>query len=184
VHLYPFDAEYLQRLRDGDPATEEHFAGYFTPLLLIKLHNSGVSRSVIADVTQETYLRVLRTVRSPKGIKSAGSFGAFVIAVSMNVLQEQRREQKRIEPLDDDYPDRPSGEPDALEALLTAERAAAVQKTLDEMDERDAKILRAGLADDRRTRDICAEFGVKPDYLRVLLHRARKNFRNRFQGGE
>ena len=59
-----FDAAYLQRLRDGDPETERHFCAYFGELILIKVRARPGWYALADDVRQETFLRVLRTLRS------------------------------------------------------------------------------------------------------------------------
>jgi RNA polymerase sigma-70 factor (ECF subfamily) len=180
VHLFSFDAEYLRRLRAGDPVVEQHFVGYFSKLLLVKLRARGATMTSISDVTQETFFRVLKTLRSPRGIESPSALGAFVNSVCNNVLQEQHRDVARREPLDDDYDETPAADPDAEEAMLTAETRAAVQKVLSTLPPKDADLLRAVFVDERSKDDVCAEFGVTRDYLRVLLHRAKEQFRRRY----
>ncbi len=180
MHLYSFDAEYLQRLRAADPGVEEHFVGYFSKLLLIKLRARGASMPVISDITQETFFRVLKALRSHNGIESPAGFGAYVNSVCNNVLQEQHRDVVRREPLSDDYVDTPTGDPDAEEALLTGEMRAAVQRVLESLPPKDAQLLRALFVDERSKEDVCEEFGVTRDYLRVLLHRAKEQFRRRY----
>jgi hypothetical protein len=33
LELFPFDKAYFDRLREGDPSTENHFVSYFSELL-------------------------------------------------------------------------------------------------------------------------------------------------------
>ena len=177
MELFPFDAEYLRRLRAADPAVEEHFAGYFSKLLTIKLRARGQSRAAIHEVMQETFFRVIRAVRAPNGIQSAERLGAFVNAVCNNVLHEQRREYLRIEPLDDDYAERAPSDVDLEESLVSAETAAMVREVLSHLPDKDARILRAIFIDERPKDEVCAEMHVDRDYLRVLIHRAKNQFR-------
>ncbi len=60
VELFAFTREYVERLREGDPSTEQHFVTYFDQLLRIKL--------------RATYARVGNRRRPPPGdlYKSAG----------------------------------------------------------------------------------------------------------------
>src|SRR5437762_5959737 len=67
VDLFPFDAEYLRRLRAGDPAVEEHFASYFGKLLTIKVRARGYSRPDMHEVIQEAFYRVIKVIRAPDG---------------------------------------------------------------------------------------------------------------------
>jgi RNA polymerase sigma-70 factor (ECF subfamily) len=177
VELFPFDAEYLRRLRAADPAVEEHFAGYFSKLLTIKLRARGETRAAIHEVTQETFFRVIKAIRAPEGIQSAERLGAFVNSVCNNILHEQRRDRMRIEPLDDDYAERAPSDLDLERSLVSAESAAIVREVLDHLPEKDGRILRAIFIDERPKDEVCAEMRVDRDYLRVLLHRAKNQFR-------
>jgi RNA polymerase sigma-70 factor (ECF subfamily) len=61
--------------------------------------------------------------------------------------------------------------------LITQETAKCVRRILEEMPEKDRKILRRLFFDDMDKDAICAEFGIDRDYLRVLVHRAKDKFR-------
>jgi RNA polymerase sigma-70 factor (ECF subfamily) len=50
-------------LKDGDPETERHFTTYFGDLLLIKLRARLRNTQTIEDIRQETFLRVLSTLK-------------------------------------------------------------------------------------------------------------------------
>jgi RNA polymerase sigma-70 factor (ECF subfamily) len=49
------------------------------------------------------------------------------------------------------------------------------------MRERDRDLLRAIFLEEKEKEEICREFGVDREYLRVLLHRAKERFRLSFQ---
>src|SRR5579859_2954220 len=68
VELYAFDEAYLARLREGDPSTEAHFVDYFSQLLQLKLRARYLGSEVVDDLRQETFARVIRTLRSESGI--------------------------------------------------------------------------------------------------------------------
>lgn len=180
LELYPFDADYLRLLRARDAATEEHFVAYFGKLLLIKLRARGLSSTIVGDITQETFLRVLNTIRSARGIENAGSLGAFVNSVCNNVMLEQHRTASRFEELNDSYAETAASNDDIERKLVTDETRAAVQQVLRELPEKDAQILRALFVDEKSKDDICAEFEISREYLRVRLHRAKELFRRRY----
>lgn len=180
MELFPFDAEYVRRLRAGDAAMEEHFVDYFGRLLTIKLRARGVPPATACDLTQETFLRALRTLRAPAGIRNPEGLGAFVNATCNNVLFEQYRSGSRYQALDETYADQPSNDPDILDVLVNNENRAEVREVLDALPTKDGAILRAIFVDEQPKDEICAEFGIKRDYLRVLLHRAKEQFRRRF----
>lgn len=173
-----FDGDYLERLRKGDPDTEGHFVSYFGELLRIKLRSRLRSSQLVEDASQETFLRVFKTLRSGEGIRHPERLGAYVNAVCSNVLQEVYRSEKRHPQIAN--PAIPIAEDDAPAAedrMLVAERRALVRRVIDDLPERDRRLMRALFVEDRDKDDVCNEFAVGRDYLRVLLHRAKQRFR-------
>jgi RNA polymerase sigma-70 factor, ECF subfamily len=184
VELYDFTDDYVQRLRDGDPWTEEHFVRYFSELLLIKLRNRLRSIEAVDDVRQEVFVRVMRTLRAADGLRDGRKLGAFVNSVCNNVLLETYRAGKRVDQLDDaQYAEVPDRATAVDQALMTGETRARVRRVLDQLQPRDARILRALFLEDRDKDEICRSFGVDRNYLRVLLHRAKEKFRGEYQAG-
>jgi RNA polymerase sigma-70 factor (ECF subfamily) len=175
-----FDPAYLQRLREGDPDTEKHFAAYFGSLLLIKLRTRVRSSALIEDIRQETFLRTIRVVRSGEGIRQPERLGAFVNSVCNNVMLEYLRSSTRQQQPEEGAPepvDR-AGSPES--ELLSKERKKMVRAVLEDLPQRDRQLLRAVFLEERDKDEVCAEVGVDRDYLRVLLHRAKQHFRAHF----
>ncbi|HEV8434793.1 MAG TPA: sigma-70 family RNA polymerase sigma factor [Thermoanaerobaculia bacterium] len=182
MDLYAFDDDYVRRLIEGDRWTEEHFRRYFSELLLIKLRSRLSSMEEIEDLRQEVFVRVFRTLRSPDGIRDGRKLGSFVNSVCNNVLLESYRDKGRAEPLGVQHDNVPADIMSVEEALLDGEAAIQVRRVLDEMEPKDAQLLRAVFLEERDKNEICSEYGVDRDYLRVLLHRAKEKFRTRFLG--
>lgn len=174
-----FDAEYLRRLAGGDSYVEEHFCAYFGELLYIKMRGRVRSPQLIEDVRQETFLRVLRNVRT-KGIDHPERLGAYVLKVCQHVLLEAFRAESRFTEMDEESSvvlDREAG---ADETFVTAERKAQVLAVLRELPEKDAELLRLMFLEERDKDQVCRRLGVDRNYLRVLLHRARLRFKERY----
>jgi RNA polymerase sigma-70 factor, ECF subfamily len=174
---HQFDAAYLERLRAGDPTTERHFADYFGTLVLLKLRRRLRSAHLIEDIRQETFLRVLRAVRSPDGIRDPRSLGSFVNSVCNHVWLETLRRKDRDEPASDDAASRRSPQPDPEDSLINKETEILVRRVIRALPERDQALLRALFLEEEDRDSICARFGVDRGYLRVLLHRAKNQFR-------
>jgi len=173
-----FDREYLQRLVAADPETERHFTQYFGQLLTLKLRSRLRSASAVEDVRQETFTRVLQTLKR-KGLDSPGSLGAFVNSVCNNVLFEQYRSGSRTTPLDEEY-DAPDIRPAMDDVLLAAEDRDKVREALAELPPKDQELLRWLFFEERDKDEICRLMNVDRNHLRVLVHRAKIRFRDRF----
>jgi RNA polymerase sigma-70 factor (ECF subfamily) len=183
VDFYSFDDDYVRRLRDGDRWTEEHFRRYFGELLLVKVRSRLRSREAIEDIRQDVFLRVFRVLRSPEGIRDGRTLGSFVNSVCNNVLMESYR-TKGSEPLEVGIADRPDETASAEDVLLTVEVQKLVRRILDDLDPRDAELLRAVFLEERDKDEVCREYGVDRDYLRVLIHRAKEKFRSAYRRQE
>jgi RNA polymerase sigma-70 factor (ECF subfamily) len=183
VQFFTFDDAYLQRLRDRDFATEQHFVGYFSQLLLIKLRSRLRPTQAVEDVRQETFVRVLKAVQTG-GIRSAGGLGAFVNSICNNVLQEYYRSSARSVGADDAVFDLPDQSIDLDGMLVARETREHVRHTLSMLSDKDRRLLRAMFFEDRDKDEICNDFGVDREYLRVLVHRAKQSFRARYEQGE
>jgi RNA polymerase sigma-70 factor (ECF subfamily) len=185
VQLYEFDDDYVRRLRDSDSWTEEHFSRYFNELLLIKLRSRLRTIEAIDDVRQEVFVRVLRTLRAADGLRDGRKLGAFVNSVCNNVLLEWYRSGKRTDQLDGaQYAEVADSTVAVDEALVTGETRVRVRRVLEQLQPRDADILRALFLEERDKDEICKAFGVDRNYLRVLLHRAKEKFRGSYGGGD
>lgn len=175
VDFYSFDEEYLRRLGARDPATEAHFVAYFSERLRITLRARGVDATTIEDVRQETFCRVWVAVQSGS-VNNPSGFGSYVHSVCRNVLSESRRFDYRHQhdPIEStDVADEQLG---LDEMIQRREHGALVRTILSELPERDRHILHARFFEERDNDDVCDDFGVDRDYLRVLLHRAINKF--------
>jgi RNA polymerase sigma-70 factor, ECF subfamily len=173
-----FDREYVQRLKDGDGETERHFAGYFGKLLLIKLRARLRDKQMIEDLRQETFVRVLTTLKSNNGLYSPESLGAFVNSVCNNLLFDlyRRQSSERAIGMKDGF-DPPDGRASAELQLASQERCEQVRQVLGELSPKDRELLRMVFYEGVESARICRSFGVQREYLRVLIHRAKCRFR-------
>lgn len=179
LKFYGFSAEYIQRLKQGDPFVEEHFNAYFGELIFLKLRNRLRTPQLMDDIRQETLLRVIRTLRTGTGIEFPERFGAFVNSVCNNVTHELLRQNGRFEPLNNDTADPVDTRIDLDLPLITEDRKRLVHKVLDELPSRDREILKLLFLEERTPSDVCERLKVDAGYLRVLLHRAKSRFKSR-----
>ena len=184
MEFFSFDESYLQRLRGGDFPTEQHFVDYFNQLLLIKLRSRLRSSQTVDDIRQETFVRVLKAVRTG-GVRSAEGLGSFVNSICNNILQEYYRSSARSVSSQDEIPLDPPDTSIDLDGMLVAKQTREqVRHTLSMLSEKDRRLLRALFFEEKDKDEICNEFGVDRDYLRVLLHRAKQSFRALYEQAE
>jgi RNA polymerase sigma-70 factor (ECF subfamily) len=104
--------------------------------------------------------------------------GAFVNSMCNNVLLEHYRANSRDDSLDDDDErDFPAPNVDVLGAIANQQMAEKIREILEEMPERDRRLLREVFLEERDKDAVCKDFGVDREYLRVLLFRAKQSFK-------
>lgn len=151
---------------------------YFSELIQLKLRSRLHSPQAIEDVRQETFTRVFAALRGGK-IRQPDRLGAFVNSMCNNVLLEQYRASSRDSSLEDEEQmDFPALTVDVLGAIAAKQMSEKIHEILEEMPERDRRLLREVFLEERDKDEVCRDFGVDRDYLRVLLHRAKQSFKS------
>ena len=181
---HEFDRDYVERLTAGDPETERHFTRYFSDLLSLKLRSRLRSREQIEDARQETFTRVLTSLRRGGGVKVAGALGAFVNSVCNNVVLEMYRSGSRAFPLEEDFDAVDESQPSIDTTIAAGEDRARVRAALAGLPPKERELLTWLFFEGRDKDEICRDLQVDRNYLRVLLHRAKNRFRERFEREE
>jgi RNA polymerase sigma-70 factor (ECF subfamily) len=179
LQFQSFDEPYVERLRAGDFRTQEHFVAYFSELIQVKLRARLHSPQAIEDVRQETFARVFTALREEGKIRQPERLGSFVNSICNNVLLEHYRSSQRDTSLEDeeeqDFPDRTI---DFIGAIAARQMQENVREILEELPERDRRLLRDIFLEERDKDEVCRDFGVDREYLRVLIYRAKQSFKS------
>jgi RNA polymerase sigma-70 factor (ECF subfamily) len=177
---HEFDGPYLERLIAGDPDTELHFTRYFGDLLSLKLRSRLRSREQVEDAKQETFARVLTSLKRKGGVKTPEALGAFVNSVCNNVVFEVYRAGTRTVPLEEEFDAADDRHTAADSAIAAGEDRERVRAALVALPAKERDLLTWLFFENRDKDQVCRELNVDRDYLRVLLHRAKNRFREQF----
>jgi RNA polymerase sigma-70 factor (ECF subfamily) len=181
LQFQTFDAAYIEALCAGDRRVQDHFVSYFSDLIHLKVRSRLQSRQAQDDVRQETFARVLATLRRENGLRQPDRLGAFVNTVCNNVLFEHYRFSSRQQSLDaDDQPELPAAGAGVDDVVAARQLETKVSEILDGLSARDRSLLRAIFIEEKDREQVCREMGVDGEYLRVLLFRARQSFRSEY----
>ena len=174
-----FDNAYVERLRVGDPRTQKHFVNYFTELLNVKLRTRLRFPEDREDARQETFARVFAALRKKDGIREPERIGPFVNSVCNNVLRERYRAPAN-ESLETRHMEIQDRTVDVTELIAHTQTQHKLRGILDELPERDRRIIREIFFEERSRDRICREHGANRGYLRVLVHRAKQAFKSQY----
>jgi RNA polymerase sigma-70 factor (ECF subfamily) len=127
----------------------------------------------VDDIVQETFKRLLAADAARK-IQNPAAIGAFVNGICRNVICEFRRKAMRNERMPEMMSESPA------RALLESdlfELRQAIAHGLDQLSERDRKVLRAFYLEETPREEILRHMGMTDDNFRVVLFRAKERFR-------
>src|SRR5262249_52173533 len=88
------------------------------------------------------------------------------------------RSETRHEQMETVSADPPDQGVDLDAPLVDQDRKRDVKRVLGELPAKDRDILKMLYLDERDRHDVCRQFEVDENYLRVLVHRAKARFRN------
>jgi RNA polymerase sigma-70 factor (ECF subfamily) len=145
----------------------------------VKLRSRLHSREAIEDVRQDTFTRFFAALREGK-IVHPERIGSFVNSICNNLLLEHYRTVERHSGGEDEGEPKEcaSPAPDPLALFTVREIQQKVRETLNQLPERDRRLLREVFLEERDKDEVCRDFGVDREYLRVLLHRAKRLFKS------
>jgi RNA polymerase sigma-70 factor (ECF subfamily) len=151
-------------------------------LMKVKLQFRLKSAEAIEDVQQETFVRFYVALREGK-IRQPKSLGSYVNSICNNVLKETWRTEPTISLDDDNAPELPSAPFDLSKILDDRQAAQKVQKVIEQLPERDRRVLHDIFFEERDKDEVCRELGITRDNLRLLLHRAKQKFKRLYDDG-
>lgn len=168
---------YLHALARQDPRAENDLIAAFSRPIKLKLRTHLRSPQEIEDACQETLLRVFTYFRLGKTLRNPASLPAFIHSVSANVALEMVRAHRKNGCSCDEIPEPIDSKADPERDAIASERRDTIQEVLRELSEKDQQLLRRICLEEEDRDQVCREFRVTRDYLRLLLHRARLRFK-------
>lgn len=179
MQFHAFDKHYLEKLKSGDFRTQEHFVSYFSELIRLKLSKRMRSSFEVDDARQETFARFFVKLRKDD-IREPDRLGPLINGMCNMILLEYYRSGAHVVTSDDDEAEANIPDPgiSAVDAIVNRELQEKVRETLGELSEKDRRLISDVLLEEKDKDQVCREHGVDREYLRVLVHRAKKSFKS------
>ena len=127
----------------------------------------------VEDIVQESVARFLAADQEEK-LRNPEAAGAFLVGVCRNVISEYRRRGLRDGPMPEVMPE-PA--PRNLPETDLLEIREAIVKGLEQLPDRDRRILRVFYLEEKTKEQILKETGLTDQNFRVILCRAKEKFR-------
>ncbi len=127
----------------------------------------------VDDIVQETLARYL-VAASREKIENPAAVGAFLNGICRNVISEYRRRNMHEESMPEVVPEPPSK---GIAEIDLLDLRQAIAQGLDQLSDRDRRVLRAFYLEEKPRAEILKETGLTDENLRVVLCRAKERFR-------
>jgi RNA polymerase sigma-70 factor (ECF subfamily) len=179
------DAELVERLRVGDESAFVMMIGRHQQHMLRLAEATVGNRAVAEEVTQDTWLAVMRGVERFEG---RSSFKTWLFHILMNRARTAASREQRAGRPDQNFEERfdidgewvspPEPWADRAEDRLVAEHLAArVHQLLPDLPETQRQVVLLRDVEGLAPGDVAALMGVSEGNQRVLLHRGRARLR-------
>lgn len=136
-------------------------------------YDLGFACPDVDDIVQESLARFLAATRDEK-IHNPAAAGAFLHGICRNVVSEYRRRSMRDDPMPEVVPELPG------KTIADADRfelRQAIAQGLNQLSERDRRVLRAFYLEEKSKEEILQQTGMSDENFRVVLCRAKERFR-------
>jgi len=127
----------------------------------------------VDDIVQESIARFLLAAQQEK-VRNPEAVGAFLLGICRNVISEYRRRSVRDEPMPEVVPEPPEK---TLAGTDLFEFREAIAKAMEQLPERDRRILRAFYLEEKPKEEILKQTELSDQNFRVVLFRAKEKFR-------
>lgn len=180
------EVELVDRLRAGDDSAFVALVGLYQPRMLRLAETTVGSRAVAEEVTQDTWLAVLRGVERFEGRSSLKTWLFHILLNrARSAASREQRAGRPDESIVEDRFDRsgawatpPEPWADRVDDRVVAERLAArVQQLLPELPDSQRQVVVLRDLEGLPSGEVAGIIGVSDGNQRVLLHRGRARLR-------
>ncbi len=173
------NGDLVRAIADGDDAAEQSLVSHFWRGLFFILYKRVGDRELAADLTQDTFVIVLRHARDGS-IHKPDAISSYIRRVGINTLIDHQRKQQRrkTNPDSERLAKMPDQARSLLECVASDQVAELVRDLVSEMKiARDRELLKRFylLSEDKPT--ICAGLDLSVEHFDRVLYRARQRLK-------
>ena len=173
---FEFSDDYVARLRSNDSATWEHFDGYFRPRIRSKFR-AQFPWEMVDDLSGDTMVAVIEKIGQGEP-RNPACLAAYVFQICHNKsLEALRRLTGDRQFTEVDWNLLPGSGKTPQQDVLDKELAQKVDKACKKLASRDRDALTGVFYDGRDRDEVCKEYGVSREQLKMILFRARQKFK-------
>lgn len=177
------DQYYAEKVLEGEKEAFRYFVKKYQKMAMSAALGILRNEELAADAVQNAFIHAFKRLKSFKG---ASSFSTWFYKIVVNDSLKIARKEKRYQAAEDkqDIWEVELTFNEALTALENSERKTLVANVLLKMKPKEALVLRMYYLEEFSVADIEERTHLKTSNIKVLLHRARKNFMTSISKGQ
>lgn len=175
----------IRLVRQDDSGAVAEFVDRYRPPVFRFIRNAGFAEPDAEELTQDVFTRLLADDVLAKADRTKGKFRSFLLAVTRNVMQEERRRRtadkrgggRDVLSLDDARAgERAASDPtdEEFDRAWVAQLLASALQELEREHPLQHRILRACVHDGRAYQEVADELGRPLQDVKNHVHRARQ----------
>ena len=162
------DEALMIRAGQGDRAAFDALCGRHLPRLYVVALRLCADPPLAGEIAQDAMVRAWRN--AARFDPARGKLTTWLNRIAVNLAIDRQRATRPLDALSDDLP---TTEPDALQAIGSRERTAALASGLAALPPRQRAALLLTYAEDGTSKDVARTLGVSVRALEGLLRRGR-----------
>jgi len=165
--------ELVSRSLAGDEAAFEALYATSAGRVMAYLVRSGFGNDEAQDLTQETFIRVFKSLHTFE--RKRGSFRVWLSMIARNVARRHWARRKQPEHFDPDLAEQIFAAPrDASQSPEALEETQAVRECVEQLPPELGRVIRMRYVEGRSTRGIAAAMDMPEATVRLRLKQARE----------
>jgi RNA polymerase sigma factor (sigma-70 family) len=173
-----YDENFLALLRRRNQGAWTRFVYEFAPVLDTMFRSDGVNQSDIADLREETFIRVLVAIDGDR-VRQPEQFGSYVRGTGKKVELEYFRKSGRYVPWPECH-DPPARTPSIEDLLIEEEFQALLRIELSKLALKEQRLVEWVFAERRDRHDIARDLGITSSGVNVRLWKIYEKLRAAF----
>lgn len=165
------DLQFIENISKGDSKSFESLMLKYQKLVYGYNMKMLKNKQKAEDVTQETWMRVIKNAQN---FKPMGSVKSWVLSIARNLVIDEFRQSKKWVDLDDEKWDLfEDTQPDLVNLFIANERSEALKIAFDGLPENQKIILSMILIEELSQSEVSVKLGLSVGAVKASLFRSR-----------
>lgn len=178
----PTDSDVIQRVLQGDSRAYAILVDRYRHMVYTLAKRMLIRQDLAEDVAQEVFVKAYQAL---EGYKGTAKFSTWLYRVAyhriLDVLDQEKR-KTRSEIVLPEIPADRQGENATWDGILASERGTLLREVLDLLEAEDRAVLSLHYLQELSLKEVAGVMGLRPDTVKVRLHRARKRLKAHLDG--